>query len=125
MEHRERHVRLFRNGRTQALRIPREFELQGDEAIVRKEGERLVVGPVRKGRLLALLSTMEPLDEALPDMDEDLPRLDDVTFQSRYLNLQVRGKGRKHRLLTLWKAVAESTRAWLAVRSEAPVPELS
>ena len=25
----ERHVRLFRNGRNQALRIPREFELTG------------------------------------------------------------------------------------------------
>ena len=80
MEHRERHVRLFRNGRNQALRIPREFELEGDEAIVRKEGERLIVEPVRKGRLLALLSTMEPLDETLPGVDEDLPPLDDVTL---------------------------------------------
>jgi integrase/recombinase XerD len=51
-------------------------------------------------------------------------RLDDVAFESNYLNLQVRGKGRKWRLLTLWKAVAESLRAWLAVRGEASVPEL-
>lgn len=51
-------------------------------------------------------------------------RLDDVAFESRYLNLHVRGKGRKNRLLTLWKAVAESVRAWLAVRGEAMVPEL-
>ena len=80
MNHRERHVRLFRNGRNQALRIPREFELEGDEALIRKEGERLIVEPVRKGRLLALLSTLEPLEEALPDMDEDLPRLDDVAL---------------------------------------------
>jgi antitoxin VapB len=49
----ERHVRLFRNGRNQALRIPREFELDGDEAIVRKEGDRLIVEAVRKGRLIA------------------------------------------------------------------------
>ncbi len=80
MDHRERHVRLFRNGRNQALRIPREFELEGDEAIIRKEGERLIVEPLRKGRLLDLLSTMEPLDEVFPDVDGDLPRLDDVTF---------------------------------------------
>jgi antitoxin VapB len=79
MNHRERHVRLFRNGRNQALRIPREFELEGDEALVRKEGERLIVEPVRKGRLLALLSTLEPLDEVLSDADEDLP-LDDVAL---------------------------------------------
>jgi len=34
----ERHVRLFRNGRNQALRIPREFELEGNEAIIHKGG---------------------------------------------------------------------------------------
>lgn len=51
-------------------------------------------------------------------------RLDDVMSESRYLNLQARSKGRKHRLLTLWKSVAESMRAWLAVRGQAAVPEL-
>ena len=51
-------------------------------------------------------------------------RLDDVTFQSRYVDLHLRGKGRKHRILTLWKAVADSVRAWLAVRGDAQVPEL-
>lgn len=76
----ERHVRLFRNGRNQALRIPREFELEGEEAIIRKEGDRLIVEPVRKGRLLALLATLEPLDDPFPDVDEDLPPLDDVTL---------------------------------------------
>lgn len=76
----ERHVRLFRNGRNQALRIPREFELEGQEALIHKDGDRLIVEPVRKGRLLALLSAMEPLDEPFPDVDDDLPPLDDVTL---------------------------------------------
>jgi antitoxin VapB len=76
----ERHVRLFRNGRNQALRIPREFELEGDEAIIRKEGDRLIVEPIRKGRLLALLTTLDPLDEPFPDVDEDLPPLDDAAL---------------------------------------------
>jgi len=73
----ERHVRLFRNGRNQALRIPREFEFEGEEAIVRKDGDRLIVEPVRRGRLLALLSAMEPLGEPFPDVDDDLPELDE------------------------------------------------
>ena len=51
-------------------------------------------------------------------------RFDDVTFASRYVGLHVRGKGRKDRFLTLWKAVADSVRAWLAVRGQARVPEL-
>jgi antitoxin VapB len=74
----ERHVRLFRNGRNQALRIPREFELEGDEAIIRREGDRLIVEPVAAGGLLAVLSRLQPLDQEFPDVDESLPPLDDV-----------------------------------------------
>jgi antitoxin VapB len=74
----ERHVRLFRNGRNQALRIPREFELEGDEAILRKEGDRLIIEPLRKGRLLALLRSLAPMTEWLPDVDQELPPLDDT-----------------------------------------------
>ena len=80
MAHLERHVRLFRNGRNQALRIPRGFEFEGSEAVLRKEGDRLIVEPVRKGRLLALLDTLEPLGEPFPDVDEDLTPADDVVL---------------------------------------------
>jgi len=51
-------------------------------------------------------------------------RIDEVSFQSHYVDIHVRGKGRKDRILSLWKAVADSVRAWLAVRGEARVPEL-
>lgn len=74
----ERHVRLFRNGRNQALRIPKEYEIDGDEAIIRKEGNKLIIEPVQKGSLLALLQTLEPIDDEFPDVDENLPELDDV-----------------------------------------------
>jgi len=73
----ERHARLFKNGRNQALRIPREFELPGDEAIIRKEGDRLIIEPIaKKPGLLELLATLEPLEEDFPDMD-DPPATDD------------------------------------------------
>jgi antitoxin VapB len=74
----ERHVRLFRNGRNQTIRIPREFELEGEEALIHKEGDRLIVEPIRKGRLLALLASLPPLSEPFPDIDEDLPPVDDA-----------------------------------------------
>ncbi len=76
----ERRARLFRNGRNQALRIPREFELKGEEAVIRKEGDRLIVEPIRKSRLLALLASLEPLDVPFPNVDKDLPPLDDVAL---------------------------------------------
>ncbi len=78
MPHSERHIRLFRNGRNQALRIPREFELEGNEAIIRKEGNRLIIEPIGKGRLLSLLATLPPLEEPFPDVDKDLTPLDDT-----------------------------------------------
>jgi len=74
----ERHVRLFRNGRNQALRIPREFELDADEAIMRKEGDYLIVEPVKRQRLLEVLATLQPLDESFPDVGQGLSALDDV-----------------------------------------------
>jgi antitoxin VapB len=76
----ERLVSLFRNGRNQAIRIPREFELTGTEAIIRKEGNRLIIEPLPpKNRLLALLATLTPIDEAFPDV-EDMPLTDEPIF---------------------------------------------
>lgn len=69
----ERHVRLFRNGRNQALRIPREFELPGDEAIVRQDGNRLIVEPSSRPMLLDLLRGWEPLEEEFPDIADTAP----------------------------------------------------
>lgn len=67
-----RRVRLFKNGRNQALRIPREFELPGMDAVVWREGDRLIVESVRPRSLLALLAEMEPLDVDFPEI-ESLP----------------------------------------------------
>ena len=46
-----RHVKLFRNGRNQAVRIPVEFELPGDKAIIHRDGDRLVIEPARTALL--------------------------------------------------------------------------
>ena len=66
-----RHARLFRNGRNQALRIPREFELAADEVIIYREDRRLVIEPVERRPILAeVLSRLEPLDEDFPEIDD-------------------------------------------------------
>ena len=74
----ERHIKIFRNGRNQAVRIPREFELPGEDAVMRKEGERLVIEVAPPKSLLALLATLAPLDEDFPPIPE--LDLDPVAF---------------------------------------------
>ncbi|MEN2979662.1 AbrB/MazE/SpoVT family DNA-binding domain-containing protein [Tistrella bauzanensis] len=73
-----RHARLFRAGPDQAVRIPQGFELPGDEVIIHREGERLVIEPVARPGLLALLATLDPIDDTFPDVDDGLPPLDDI-----------------------------------------------
>ena len=68
----ERHASLFRNGRNQAVRIPREFEIEGTEVLIRKEGDCLILTRIGKNRLLDLLACWEPLDDGMPDV-QDLP----------------------------------------------------
>ena len=69
-----RRVSLFRNGRSQALRIPKEFELPGKEALLRQEDGNLVIEPILKKRsLLEVLASLEPVDEEFPKIDDTLP----------------------------------------------------
>ena len=69
----ERHVRLFRNGRNQAVRIPREFELPGEDAIMRKEGERLIIEPAPPQSLLDILARLPDLEEEFPPITDSPP----------------------------------------------------
>ena len=76
----ERYVSLFRNGRNQVLRIPREFELPTKKAIIRKDGDKLIIEPVRTDGLLAILANLDDLDTTFPETDESLLPLENVEF---------------------------------------------
>ena len=74
----KQHVQLERKGRRQTLNIPQGFELTSDEAILHKDGDRLIIEPVRRPSLLDLLATLDPITEPFPDIDNDLGPLDDI-----------------------------------------------
>lgn len=75
---RAKEVRLFRNNRSQAVRIPVEFELPGDRVLIRREGDRLIIEPVTKpadiAELIAAWKKAPPLgpDDQLPEI-KDMP----------------------------------------------------
>jgi antitoxin VapB len=69
----ERRVKVFKNGRNRAIRIPREFEFPGEDAVIRKEGGRLVIEPAPPKSLLAVLATLKPLRENFPPIRDSRP----------------------------------------------------
>lgn len=74
----ERRVKLFKNGRSQAVRIPREFELPGTDAVMRKEGACLIIEPAPPTSLLALLDSLEPIDEEIGEIEDYPPEPVDI-----------------------------------------------
>jgi antitoxin VapB len=73
-------VRLIHNGPHQVLNIPQEFELSSDEVVVRKVGESLIIEPVNRLSLLALLATFTEDEDEFPDTDKELLPLDDINI---------------------------------------------
>jgi antitoxin VapB len=69
----ERRVTLYKQGRNQTVRIPRDFELPGKDVVLRKEGERLIVAPVQPKSLLDVLATLAPLDEEFQELADPHP----------------------------------------------------
>ena len=72
-----RHVKLFRNNQSQAVRIPRDWELPGSEAVMtRDENNRLILERTPRRSLLELLDSWDDLEpeEAMPPILRHSPR---------------------------------------------------
>lgn len=69
-----REAKLFRNNRSQAVRIPADLELPGDRVLIHREGDRLIIEPIRRKNLLEVLAGLEPLgpEDEFPDVDDTL-----------------------------------------------------
>ena len=76
--HNERHISLFRNGCSQAIRIPRDFELEGTEAIICKEGDKLIIEPVKRKSLKELLPVLPTLDDDFPEIVDPVIEPDNI-----------------------------------------------
>lgn len=74
-----RHARLFRNGRNQAVRIPREFEFSAHEVVIYRDEEKLILEPVESSPALAeVLASLSPLDVDFPEIQDPPARTEDL-----------------------------------------------
>jgi antitoxin VapB len=76
-----RRAKLFRNNRSQAVRIPVEFEFSDSHVLIHKDGDRLVIEPEPRANLLDVLRALPLLDsdDGFPDdIDASLLPLRDV-----------------------------------------------
>ena len=46
----ESFAKLFKNGRSQAVRLPKAFRFEGTEVRIRKQGEKVILEPVKKSK---------------------------------------------------------------------------
>jgi antitoxin VapB len=74
---RPREAKLFRNNRSQAVRIPVEFELPGDRVLIRREGGKLIIEPITKPtNLIELLAEWKK--EAPLGPEDQFPEIEDM-----------------------------------------------
>ena len=77
-------AKLFRNGRSQAVRLPKEFRFEGSEVSVRREGDAVILEPLkprdwpkgywrRWGKATLDLDWIEPLPAGGSSIDLDRP----------------------------------------------------
>jgi virulence-associated protein VagC len=77
-------AKLFRNGRSQAVRLPKEFRFEGQELSIRREGEAVILEPIsprawpkgywqRWGKASRSLDLVEPLPPGGEPVDLDEP----------------------------------------------------
>ena len=63
-------AKLFANGRSQAVRLPKEFRFKGDEVGIKRLGEVVVLYPLDARWSLLLESLNEFSDDFMADRDQ-------------------------------------------------------
>lgn len=68
----QRTAKLFKNGGSQAVRLPKEFRLEGDEVLVRLDGDTIILSPKPKSWKDFFTKTPLPSEDFMHDRT-DLP----------------------------------------------------
>ncbi|MEP6506826.1 MAG: type II toxin-antitoxin system VapB family antitoxin [Gemmatimonadales bacterium] len=74
-----RRASLFMNGRSQAVRLPKEFRFDGDHVFVKRDGDRIILMPYddRTARLLAAFGSAPDFPDRDQGTSQERPELDE------------------------------------------------
>jgi antitoxin VapB len=66
-------AKVFKNGRSQAVRIPKEFRFDTDEVLIERRGEKLILTPRRPQRFKTLVEYLAKAPRLPADFPDDIP----------------------------------------------------
>ena len=55
--------KIFQNGQSQAVRIPKEFRLKGTRVLIKKQGESLLLTPLEEDPWIVFFSSLSEFSE--------------------------------------------------------------
>ncbi|MBL8450000.1 MAG: AbrB/MazE/SpoVT family DNA-binding domain-containing protein [Dechloromonas sp.] len=63
-------AKLFQNGRSQAVRLPKAFRFEGvSEVLIEKDGDRVILSPGKRASIEGLIAALSDF-ESFPDREQ-------------------------------------------------------
>jgi antitoxin VapB len=67
-------AKLFQNGRSQAVRLPKAFRFEGvSEVCIEREGDRVILSPAQRPSIERMIAALDEFDPAAPLPERDQP----------------------------------------------------
>nr|WP_275758500.1 type II toxin-antitoxin system VapB family antitoxin [Sulfurimonas sp. SAG-AH-194-C21] len=60
-------AKVFQNGRSQAVRIPKEYRVDTDEVYIEHIGHSIILSPKEKSKWAVMRNALEDMEDFLPD----------------------------------------------------------
>ena len=67
-------ARLFKNGQSQAVRLPKAFRFKGDRVLIYREGEKVILQPMKPSWESFFADPSYISDDFLSERDQTLPQ---------------------------------------------------
>ena len=67
-------AKIFKNGASQAVRLPKEFRFEGDTVLLEKEGDKVIISPAKRNWnefIAAMKNETDPIIRPVDDLPQE------------------------------------------------------